>query len=66
MELVLKQIRAHRQMRNVSLEQLSSLTGFSVKYLEDLEEGRVDPPLSCLVKIASVLNVTVKIGDITI
>ncbi|KIL37037.1 hypothetical protein SD71_05105 [Cohnella kolymensis] len=66
MEFVLQQIRAGRVMRNVTLDQLASLTGLPVRYLEELEECRIDPQLSSLVKIASALNLTVRIGDISI
>jgi transcriptional regulator with XRE-family HTH domain len=66
MESVLQQIRAQRLMRKVTLGQLSGLTGLPVSFLEQLEEYKVDPPLSSLVKITSALNVTVRIGDISI
>lgn len=66
MDFVMQQLRAQRQMRNVTLDQLSGLTGLPVRFLEELEQNRVDPPLSSLVKITSALNVTVSIGDIRI
>ena len=46
-----------RRMRKVSLEKLADETGFSQRYLRDIEEGAVTPPVSTVLQIAKALSV---------
>jgi quercetin dioxygenase-like cupin family protein len=46
-----------RQSKKVSLEQLANETGFSQRYLRDIEEGAVTPPVSAVLQIAKALAI---------
>jgi quercetin dioxygenase-like cupin family protein len=46
-----------RQMKKVSLEQLANETGFSQRYLKDIEEGIITPPVSAVLQVAKALAV---------
>lgn len=52
----LKQIR---EARGITQVLLARMTRFSPSYIARLEQGRHDPPLSTLVKLATALKVTV-------
>ena len=52
-------IRALRKERGISLEDLSSLTGFEVKLLEDIENGRQNPQLGTVMKLSKALDAAV-------
>ncbi len=46
-----------RLARKISLGKLSNLTGFSQRYLKEIEEGIAVPPVSALIQIAKALSV---------
>jgi len=46
-----------RQMRKISFEHLANMTGFSQRYLKEIEEGMVIPPVSAVIQIAKALAV---------
>jgi quercetin dioxygenase-like cupin family protein len=46
-----------RQTRKVSFEQLAQKTGFSQRYLKEIEEGIAIPPVSAVIQIAKALSV---------
>ena len=50
-------LRSLRYRRNLSLEELSKKSGCDIITLEEIEEGKHLPSLSCLVGIATSLNV---------
>jgi len=52
-------IRALRKERGISLEDLSSLTGFEVSLLEDIESGRQNPQLGTVMKLSKALDAAV-------
>ncbi len=54
---VTRQMRHLRTERGLSQEALARKAGFSLGYTTRLENGRHDPPLSTLVKIATALKV---------
>ena len=46
-----------RQLRKVSFEQLANKTGFSQRYLKEIEEGVAIPPVSAVIQIAKALAI---------
>jgi len=46
-----------RQVRQVSLETLANKTGYAQRYLKEIEEGIVIPPVSAVIQIAKALSV---------
>jgi len=54
-----RRIRQIRKDKGITLEQLSSFTGFTKGYLSRLEKSDKAPPVSTLGRIARVLNVTI-------
>ena len=52
-------LRAKRKSFDLSLKQLSNITGFPASYLSMVENGKVDPSLSRLKKIAKGLETTI-------
>ena len=52
MKLLGKGIRKHRQERQLTLEQLSSMTGLSKSFLSQVERGLAEPSITSLKKIA--------------
>jgi quercetin dioxygenase-like cupin family protein len=46
-----------RLARKISFEKLSNLTGFSQRYLKEIEEGIAVPPVSAVIQIAKALSV---------
>ena len=54
-----KNIRAVRKRRGLTQESLAELSGFSLQHVGDIEHGTVNPTLSCLLKLADVMSVTV-------
>jgi len=50
-------MRQLRQTRKVSFEQLANKTGFSQRYLKEIEEGIAIPPVSAVIQIAKALSV---------
>ena len=49
-------IRQVREERGISLESLSSLTGFEVDRLKDIEEGREKPQLGTVMRLSKALD----------
>jgi transcriptional regulator with XRE-family HTH domain len=50
-----------RKVHNMTLKQLSEVTGLSVGYLGDIEHGRTEPSLRTLVKLADAYETTVSV-----
>jgi transcriptional regulator with XRE-family HTH domain len=55
-EAVGSRIRALRQEKGVSLEDVSRLTGFEVTFLADVEAGRSQPQLGALIRLSKALD----------
>lgn len=53
-----KNIRAVRKRRGLTQESLAELSGFSLQHVGDIERGTANPTLSCLLKLADVMSVT--------
>lgn len=59
--MIVFNIKKIREKQNISIRKLSQLTGLSRTYLSNLENNkRVNPTLSSLSAIATVLNVDIK------
>ncbi len=58
-EEVGSRIRQLRKERGISLEDLSSLTGFDVSDLEDIENGKQKPQLGTVMKLSKALDAAV-------
>jgi quercetin dioxygenase-like cupin family protein len=46
-----------RELREISYEQLANKTGFSWRYLKEIEEGMAVPPVSGVIQIAKALAI---------
>jgi quercetin dioxygenase-like cupin family protein len=46
-----------RQVKKLSMDQLASKTGFSRRYLKEIEGGAAIPPVSAVIQIAKALSV---------
>jgi quercetin dioxygenase-like cupin family protein len=46
-----------RQLKKISYEQLANNTGFSQRYLKEIEDGIAIPPVSSVIQIAKALSV---------
>lgn len=46
-----------RQMKKISLEQLAKETGFSERYLKEIENGIANPSVSTVIQIAKALSI---------
>jgi quercetin dioxygenase-like cupin family protein len=46
-----------RQLRKISYEQLANKTGFSQRYLKEIEDGMAIPPVSAVIQIAKALAI---------
>jgi transcriptional regulator with XRE-family HTH domain len=46
-----------RQARKMSFEELAGKTGFSHRYLKEIEEGDAIPPVSAVIQIAKALSI---------
>lgn len=53
-----KNIRAVRKRRGLTQEELAELSGFSLQHVGDIERGKANPTLTCLLKLADVMSVT--------
>ncbi len=51
-----KRIQQLREERNISIEDLSNLTGFAVSRLEDIESGKEKPQLGTVMKLSKALD----------
>ena len=50
-------MRQLRQMRKISFEHLANMTGFSQRYLKEIEESKVIPPVAAVIQISKALSV---------
>lgn len=50
-------MRQLRQLRKISFETLANKTGFAQRYLKEIEEGMVIPPVSAVIQIAKALSI---------
>ncbi len=55
-ESVGERIRVLRQEKELSLEEVSRLTGFEIAFLEDLENNKVQPQLGTSIKLSRALD----------
>jgi len=46
-----------RQVRKITLENLANKTGYSQRYLKEIEEGTAIPPVSAVIQIAKALSI---------
>jgi len=46
-----------RQVRKISFESLANKTGLSQRYLKDIEEGKIIPPVAAVIQISKALSV---------
>jgi quercetin dioxygenase-like cupin family protein len=46
-----------RQLRKISFETLANKTGLSHRYLRDIEEGKIIPPVSAVIQISKSLSI---------
>ncbi len=46
-----------RQLRKLSFETLANKTGLSNRYLKEIEEGKIIPPVSAVIQISKVLSI---------
>jgi quercetin dioxygenase-like cupin family protein len=46
-----------RQMKKISFEDLANKTGFSQRYLKEIEEGIKIPPVSAVIQLAKALSI---------
>ena len=51
-----ERIKAIREEKELSLEQLSNLTGFDIEFLANIEADKVEPQLGTLMKLAKALD----------
>lgn len=54
-----KRIQQLREERGISIEDLSSLTGFSVERLQQIEDGKEKPQLGTVMKLSKALDAAV-------
>lgn len=54
-----QRIRALRQAKGLTLDELARRTGFAKSYLSQIENLKREPPISTLTKIAFVLGVDI-------
>ena len=52
-------LRDERKRRALTQSQLADLTATSQKWVSDFERGRVDPPMSIVLKVLVLLGVTI-------
>lgn len=52
-------LREERKRRGLTQAQLADLTATSQKWVSDFERGRVDPPISIVLKVLVLLGVTI-------
>lgn len=58
-ENISKQIYYYRNIKKVSIEQLSEVTGLSSRYLKSIEKNLRKPSLASIEKIANALNIQI-------
>jgi transcriptional regulator with XRE-family HTH domain len=52
-------LREERKRRGLTQSELADLTATSQKWVSDFERGRVDPPISIVLKVLVLLGVTI-------
>ena len=50
-------MRQLRQIKKISFEHLANSTGYSQRYLKEIEDGKVIPPVAAVIQISKVLSV---------
>ncbi len=55
-EKIGKRVKKFRELKGISLEELSSRTGLSLSFLEEMEKGTIFPSLGPILKIARALG----------
>ena len=50
-------MRQLRELRKVSFETLANKTGLSQRYLKEIEEGRIIPPVAAVIQISKALSI---------
>jgi len=58
-ENISKQIYYYRNIKKVSIDQLSEVTGLSSRYLKSIEKNSRKPSLLTIEKIAKALNINI-------
>lgn len=58
--MIIMKVWEARISKKITIRQLSELTGITKSTLSNIENNKVDPKLSQLVKIAKVLNISIK------
>ena len=61
-----KQLVLARENRGLTQKEFAMKLGYDVEWIVNLEQGKIDPPLSLIVKAAKELNWSFKIGDVSI
>ncbi len=51
-----KKIKSIREKQSLSIDQIASKTGFEKDFLIQIESGKVNPPLSTIIKLSKALN----------
>lgn len=59
-------LRDERKRRGLTQGQLADVTATSQKWVSDFERGRVDPPMSIVLKVLVLLGVTIAFSPATI
>lgn len=52
-----ERIRRLREAKGISMEVLSQDTGYPEEFLEDIEEGKIAPPVAVVLQLSRILNV---------
>ncbi len=52
-----ERVRAMREKLKLNLDHLAEKTGYKVEYLEQIEEGKISPPVGALIQISRALAV---------
>ena len=55
-EAIGERIKSLREKKGLSLEDLSSMTGFDIDFLRDIEENNVQPQLGTVIKLSKALD----------
>ena len=54
-------IRAYRDYRGLTLQELSDRTGLAISYISEIERGRKSGSISALARIAAALDATIDV-----
>jgi len=58
--MIIMKVWEARISKKITIRQLSELTGITKSTISNIENNKVDPKLSQLVKIAKVLNISIE------